>query len=241
MGLPGPRDGLWHAHHDERGDDFNLLTGLPWVRAYWAEGPRFVALGLSDTDPVSTLPDEIGSADMTQATADNRPVYNASGAASGRPSIKFDGSNDSLVNDHADEAQPTSEVAIYELVDGTVQCMVGDHVNGFNVAAGVLTINAGSHVSSGVSATSGTVYVHAGYFNGASSRVWVNGTTTTGDVGALARVASVAGSTGIGTTPSDLFLHFKGSLAVGLNFFTEPAWRRWVAYVNQHYGTTIAV
>jgi hypothetical protein len=54
---------------------------LPWTHAWWAEGPAMAALGYSDGGLVGTWPDEIGSADLTQATSANRPVFRASSAS----------------------------------------------------------------------------------------------------------------------------------------------------------------
>lgn len=75
---------------------FDPLTGVGWAHAYWAEGPEFVALGLADGAAVATWPDEIGTADLTQATSNKRPLYRASGTTFSLPCIDFDGSNDNL-------------------------------------------------------------------------------------------------------------------------------------------------
>lgn len=46
------------------GGDFDPLS-IPWVHAYSADGPEFVALGLSNGASVTNMPDEAGSDDLT--------------------------------------------------------------------------------------------------------------------------------------------------------------------------------
>jgi hypothetical protein len=61
---------------------------LPWTHAYWAEGPAMAALGYSNGASVDLWPDEIGSADLTQATSARRPKFRAAYAAlNNRPAI----------------------------------------------------------------------------------------------------------------------------------------------------------
>jgi hypothetical protein len=44
---------------------FDPLTDVAWVHAHWAEGPEFVALATVNNTTPTSLPDEIGTADLT--------------------------------------------------------------------------------------------------------------------------------------------------------------------------------
>jgi hypothetical protein len=75
---------------------FDPITDVGWAHAYWAEGPEFVALGYADGAAVSNWPDEIGTADLTQATGSKQPAYRASGTHFSLPCVDFDGTADFL-------------------------------------------------------------------------------------------------------------------------------------------------
>jgi hypothetical protein len=67
---------------------------LGFNHLYWAEGPEFVAQGIADGGTVQTWPDEIGTANATQATSARRPLYRTSGTGLSQPCIDFDGGDD---------------------------------------------------------------------------------------------------------------------------------------------------
>src|SRR5438552_554844 len=79
---------------------------------WWTEGTELAALGLADGAAVSTFPDEIGTADFTQATASAKPAYQASVAQLGnRPTLRFDGTTDFMAATIA-LTQPTEYLVI---------------------------------------------------------------------------------------------------------------------------------
>lgn len=82
---------------------------IAWTHAYWVEGPEFLAsrpvpsgglqVGSLSLKPpvaasnaVATWPDEVGTLDLSQATALNQPQYDAAHASWGKPAVTFNGS-----------------------------------------------------------------------------------------------------------------------------------------------------
>lgn len=94
--------------------------------AYWAEGVEFGSP--VDGSAVSTLPDEVGTSDATQATAGFKPLYVASVPEFlAHPAIRFDGSDDYLqTSAWAAQAPPFTIV------------LVGRWKTGINKGAGAL-------------------------------------------------------------------------------------------------------
>lgn len=68
------------------------IDDLASVIAHWSAD---AITGLSDGDPVDTLPDSVSGWDLTGATT-TRPLYRPTGLAS-LPSVEFDGSDDWMV------------------------------------------------------------------------------------------------------------------------------------------------
>jgi len=66
------------------------IDDLSSVIAHWSAD---AITGLSDGDPVDTLPDSISSWDLT-ATTTARPLYRATSSINSLPAVEFDGSND---------------------------------------------------------------------------------------------------------------------------------------------------
>lgn len=88
---------------------------IPWHTAFWAEGPSFEALELSDSDPVPIWPDEAsGFGDAEQATPASRPIYVASHSSfNNKPVVQGDGSDDVLVTGTGTAlSQPNTVVVI---------------------------------------------------------------------------------------------------------------------------------
>lgn len=99
---------------------FDPETDIAWHSLFWAEGTAFTALGLSDTDQVSTWPNETGESDATQATSANKPTYDASHADfNNQPVIDFTpGSSGQFLQTAAFSANPdyTDGVSIVIIV-----------------------------------------------------------------------------------------------------------------------------
>lgn len=97
---------------------FNPLTQVGWDHAFWAEGPRFKALAVSDGEPLASWPDEIDSGVALIATPgeDNRPTYRAADSAFATPAVEFDGSNDILLGSFSSaKAVPFTVVIVARL------------------------------------------------------------------------------------------------------------------------------
>lgn len=137
-------------------------------------------LGLSDTDPISTWVDQSGSGNDVTSTSTNRPLYRT-GIINGLPVVRFDGSNDLLerVPGSFTLAQPFTAALVVRfasfpgfsvLFDSqvTTPCTV------YTDAGNRLVLNATSDVTDGVRSTA-TTYTVVAVFNGASSKMYVNG------------------------------------------------------------------
>lgn len=196
------------------------LLGVEWEHAWFVEGPRFLALGLNDLDPVSVWPDEIGDADMTQTTGSRQPTYDVT-SYNGFPGIVPDGVDDFLkspvVVGNIAIPQPFSMVMIWrQSVGGGNNIMAtwgssGGSIKGMSyTGSGFLRMNAGTLLG-GPSPGGPTAYkLIRSYFNGASSEMFVDEVSIkTGDAGstgiasvdrfsAFARISGASCSTGEG-------------------------------------------
>jgi hypothetical protein len=153
---------------------------IPWVDAYWAEGPQFLALGLAEGDGVTTWPSETaGGVDLVNvATA---PVNRLAGLG-GRPSVEAVGTSN-LVRGGTTLAQPWTVVAVYVRNGGnTSPAITGAQANGSS-NAGIQRTQFSAGVGMSFTGPSGAALV-AATANGSSSEVWMNGTlTATGNAG----------------------------------------------------------
>lgn len=232
---------------------FNPITGVGWTHAYWAEGPEFVALGLSDGGAVATWPDEIGTDDLTQSTAGLRPTYRTAGTINSVPAVRGDGTQ--YYRDVAFAsamAQPHSTVVITRLtsvagtwatiIDGTsdARAWLGVRVSGtlnWNLFAGGGVAQAGTPAAN-------TGYMLRAFFSGSSSLLDVNGTNV------------VPTGTAVGTQNRGGISLFNSSVQLGqpavvagdiafVGVFNgdvtgDPKWAQFKTWVTSHYGITIA-
>lgn len=216
-----------------------------WRNAWWAEGPRFAALGLADAAAVSTWPDEIGSEDLTQTGA-NRPTYRAAGTINSQPAVRNSGSQylNRTAADFTALAQPDTVVLIAKhstlANDQFATLFDGVPPNRQLLAGKSNTTNwvsyAGTVLVGGASDTS--AHLLLGYFAGGISKIDVDGIqTATGDAGmtALDGVALFTDSGFIHPAQADIA--FVG-LASG-DVRTDPKWAQFKAWVTSHYGITV--
>ena len=70
-------------------------------------------LGLSDGDPVSTWPDDVGSNDFTQATGANQPTFQTN-EQNGLGVVRFDNTNDSMSSSFSISAGTYTIFAVYK-------------------------------------------------------------------------------------------------------------------------------
>ncbi len=222
----------------QRTGGFDPLT-VGWTHAYWAEGPEFVALGLSNGGAVGTFPDEIGTADLTQGTGSAQPAFQSSVAALGnRATVKSDGADWVGPTTITIITQPFSVVVVESgaTAGSLLVSTTGDLGWCFYMSGGVWLANAGSTISGG-SADSGAHMLRF-YANSASSKLAEDETVV---------VTGNAGTYGAG--PIQLFripagfnsaahLAFVGIYAGDVT--TDPKWASFKAWAATHYGLTIA-
>jgi hypothetical protein len=67
---------------------FNPESDIVWHSLFWAEGTAFTALGLSDTDPVSTWPND-GASAVVMSAVGTPPEYQTSSVFNGKPAVSF--------------------------------------------------------------------------------------------------------------------------------------------------------
>ncbi len=225
---------------------FDPLT-VGWRNAWWAEGPRMAALGLSDAAAVSTWPDEIGSEDLTQTGA-NRPTYRTAGTINSVPAVRGDGSQylNRTQGSFTGLAQPdtvvvvakyatlmnTSDPYLFDGAGSTRQILTGRYSN-----ISVWLIYAGTIVHGAASNTSPHLWL--GYFNGASSVGQIDGTqVSSGNFGGsnLDGMALFTNSTFDFKASADIA--FVGLFSGDVR--TDPKWSDFKAYCLSHWGITVA-
>lgn len=213
---------------------FDPLEDFSWLHLYWTEGPQFEALAYADGAAVTSWPDEVGTDDLAQGTGSLQPVFRATAASNGRPSVQGDGTDDYIFVDYDDQAQPVSRVVICELVDTTDQTVCSGYVTAFGlfVTTGNVGFSAGTVLNSGVSATTNP-QMSVMYANGASSAVEVDGTRATGNAGANALAGLVWGGNSIGGSVSDARGFLVGDYAGDIR--QDDNWNRFEQWAKDHY------
>lgn len=186
------------------GQQFN-----PWSAAYptpthavWAGDPLG---GYADGVATTTLRNQSGGGDPTQAIAGNRAVYRAVVAAlNNRAAWEFDGTTDFYDFNIADIAQPFQVLGVVKLAaTGTARNWLGRGGSSTAHGVGVESSNAwrqnwGTLSSGGTANTA--AHVQSTVANGASSTVDVDGANvvaSTSGTGALGRFVIGAGSDGV--------------------------------------------
>lgn len=217
---------------------------IGWHTAFWAEGSEFEALGLSDSDPVSSWPDEAATHDASQATGTRQPIYRASVAAlNGQPGIEFDTSDDYLQTAAFTEiSQPHTIVSVVRFTTtgqsrgtGAVAhhgIASGKRAALFQSGAGNMGISAGTAITGGGQDTLAHLYI-AEY--GATDTLAEDGTTIiSGDAGA-------EGLTGLTLGAGFNIANFLGGYLAFLGLYdgtlTAQQKSDLLAWSKSHYGT----
>ena len=215
-----------------------------WTHAHWAEGPEFLALGLSNGAAVSNWPDEIGTADLVQATETKQPAYAATGGANSKPAIDPDGGDWLRVTYTPSIAQPVTVVVVGamstsasgELIDGAVEDT--GYINYISSGGGTFRMYAGAYITGPTGNTSPHLFM--AYYNGASSVLGVDGSETSGNAGTAARNGvtvfgrGAPGNNENQSNPASFVGVFTGDVR------TDPKWAQFKAWVTSHYGITVA-
>lgn len=214
---------------------------IAWHTAFWAEGPNFVALGLTDGTAVSSWPDESGNGrSATQATATSQPLYRATGVGlNSKPAVDFDGTDDWLRTAAfaVELSQPNTLVVVAIRDTGTdpnfVDGLTDAKRNQLGVRSGSFEMYAGAVVNGPASDTIAHVFIAE--YNGASSKFKVDGTETTGNAGAAPIDGITLGShySGGGTELLDGRIAFVG-LYDGI--LTDDEKQNLTFWAEEHYG-----
>lgn len=247
---------------------------VAWDHAYWVEGSEFKALypsagtgrfsGVSSraqpaTARVGTWPDEVGTLDAVQATANNKPTFYSAGisAWNNQPYMDFPDSDAAGAPDNAvglrtaaftSSAQPNEIVVIARvtsLPSSTGQflwdpngALDGDHLIG-TADATHWRIYAGFPLDPGNLTADTSAHVFDTVFNHGSSSLTVDGTASTG--GAIPGYAGdrgfkqmSIGSDGGGSTifPQIVFVGIKLGAQLSAGDRADL-----LAFAQAHYGT----
>lgn len=214
---------------------FNPLS-IPWIDAYWTEGPIFKALGLTDGESMTVWPTETGTgADQDKQLGTLN--YRATGHASfgNKPAIQNTGSSCFGIG-AASISQPWTVVCVAYTTGGTSAHWGGCQSSsasdsgltrtGFGLGAGGL-----SH------STLSAAHIVAGLANNTSSEVWIDGSVDasggTGGTNAVAQRFSFARSVA-GAGPFTGYFAFQGYLDRALTAQEKTDLHSWS---QSHYGT----
>lgn len=191
------RDGdIWLT--DEAGappaGDTLLDVITDWHTLLWAGGPAMTALALADASAVATWPDESGNGnDATQSTSGSRPTFRASRSTfNNKPAVDYSGSRFMSVDPFATITAPFTILAVAKLASFSASSYYllsdGDDATnrawtGVNGATSKWTMSDGT--AAGDSTLTGDANLHcfAFEFDGASSKLHVDGTVDTVNAG----------------------------------------------------------
>lgn len=158
----------------------NPFTGLgiTWTHGYWTSGPEFLALGLGNGASISSWPDEVGTADLAQATGSRQPTLVSSDTNLGnQPTVHFDGVDDYLTVTFASLAQPNEIAIVARLIANSGNDFLFDGAGGsreiiYANSSGSWVYDAGASVGGGTVNT--TKHLFRAVFNGASSNLRID-------------------------------------------------------------------
>lgn len=118
-----------------KGAAYNPVTALPYEHLWYVEGPNFVALPPSNGAAPATVPnDGVSVRALANDTASARPLYIAASNLNSQPALRWDGSNDVLINNYTGGndwsaiSQPFTIVCIWKMasvVQGTISAIFG--------------------------------------------------------------------------------------------------------------------
>lgn len=167
------------------------------------------------TYKVVTLYDQVGTNDMTQGTDANRPIFALNAILSHFPSMKFTGSSDMWLRTGSTftQSQPFTYFAYGQRTANftSTQVMLIDNSGSpqaalsFNNSTNQVVAYAGAALTA--SATDSAYHSVINVFNGASGKIIVDSSTTTGNNGTQALSAEaliIGGDPGFGPTASML-------------------------------------
>ena len=222
-----------------------------WAHAYWADpsAPEFGALGLANNAAAATWPDEVGTADLSQATSNRRPLYKTAGANLGKPCLAFfasGGQEDYYPPAAYSTIGPTHTVVLLlrDNMTGVDHYYVDGKDSSHRRIVGALGTNVYRHyagaVADGGTNTAGKKGVRSKIVSGTSDVLTVNGSTVTSasagdqDLTGLTVCAAYDG-TGAFTECEFAFIGvYAGDVTA------DPGWSDFVAWASAYYGITLS-
>ena len=231
------------------GGGFTDPEDIAWHSLFWAEGTAFTALAYSDTDVVTTWPNETAETDLTPVVSGSGFKYDAVNANyNNQPTCKSD-SNDHMEADFGSALSQTYSVVVVGSIGATASSFATIFDNtGSNPAtiyrngggAKPMVMNAGGGTISSVSAWNSSPHLWVAVFAGGSSKFILDGTEYTGSVGTnslagLTLACNRLGDTGSTAHSGDYALAgvIAGDLTAN-DFYSDLE-----AWVASHYGITI--
>lgn len=221
----------------------DFFGAYSFVHEYGAEDPGWTNPG--DGNAVSAW-DNNGSDGSTasQGTGGKQPIYRASSATSGKPSIQFDGTDDFLVNTAGTaDAAPYTHFIAFEFtnsgvsdtvldassfVDGTIYRAVDNTLLAYNGNVATLT---------GTDASAGNVLFCVYRFDGSTPEYRVNGVTELSSGGGGGSATGLAiGGRGNDSDYAACHVHYCGRYAGDL--MAQSGFADWESAVLDYYGIT---
>jgi hypothetical protein len=226
---------------------FNPETSITWHSLFWAEGTDFVAQGYSDTDSVTTWPNETGEQDAAEAT--NPPTYDAVNTEfNNQPVVDFDGTNDTLATAAFSSGPSYASGVSFVVIGRTENPEVGAFFEGNTVNNALFDstgerdleqyrIQAGAAITSAVTTVNTSAHLHVVFFDGSTG----SDTLTTDGTSLISGAAGSGQATLIKMSAS---AKLSGQIAfLGIyegDITANGSWANFETWVTDHYGITIA-
>jgi hypothetical protein len=160
---------------------FNPLTQVANIHGWWASDPLWTPP--ADGAAVTSVRNNSGGGDPTQASAGFKPLYRASvSQLNNKPAVEFDGTDDRLVVDITDVTAPFKAISIHRMlgtpVNTTNPLGTGGGSSGFTIAGtNVYAISNGTVVA-GTTGRDTLAHSHRGRFapsGSGGSDYWLDG------------------------------------------------------------------
>lgn len=226
--------------------DFDPETSITWHSLFWAEGTDFQAEGYSDTDNVTTWPNETGESDATQASGSSQPTYRSSVTAlNNQPAVEGISSDKMPTAAFSVAPSYASGVSVVAIANTTSNSYIFGGIASGNRncvirAAGGWQIYAGSSVEQG-GTSDNDAHLLVATFDGSTG----NDTLTvdgTGVIDADSGSHTLTGVTLMGRYT--LGIPLVGHLAfLGVyegDVTADGSWSDFTDWAEDHYGLTIA-
>lgn len=230
--------------------EFNPQTDITWHSLFWAEGTDFQAQGYTDTDTVSTWPNETGETDATVSS--NPPSFDAVNAAyNDQPVVDFTADNNRVIDTANFSSGPTYPISVVVIGNMGAASGINDAFFDGNDGTNRNSILRSADASQWrIFATSGSQvggtadnnpHLFVGVFDGSTGNetLYVDGTST---ISANAGSAQLDGLR-IGNLSAGTF-SCRGYIAlIGIyegDITADGSWSAFEAWVEEHYGLSIA-